>query len=141
MLASGALCLAVALTAVALAQQHVSFTTQDGGIVYADLYGDAERGVVLAHGGRFDKESWEKQARALEAAGFRALAIDFRGRGQSRGGTRLRPGDERFRFDVLAPSDTCIGMVQRPSRSLEQVSVALPLRRRQLNPNQAKSID
>ena len=38
----------------------------------------------------------------LEKAGFRAVAIDFRGRGQSHGGTRLRPGDEGFRFDVLA---------------------------------------
>jgi pimeloyl-ACP methyl ester carboxylesterase len=97
-----ALFVAVALMAVATAQQRVSFTTQDGGIVYADLYGDADRGVVLAHGGRFNKESWEKQARALEAAGFRALAIDFRGRGQSRGGTRLQPGDDGVRFDVLA---------------------------------------
>jgi pimeloyl-ACP methyl ester carboxylesterase len=100
--ASRAWFVALALTVAATAQQRVSFSTQDGGIVYADLYGDADRAVVLAHGGRFNKESWEKQARALEAAGFRALAIDFRGRGQSRGGTQLRPGDEGSRFDVLA---------------------------------------
>jgi hypothetical protein len=34
-----------------------------GGIVFADIYGDGER-AVLAHGGRrFNKESWENQAR------------------------------------------------------------------------------
>jgi pimeloyl-ACP methyl ester carboxylesterase len=93
---------AMALTGLAAAQQHVSFPTQDGGLIYADLYGKGDRGVVLAHGGRFNKESWEKQARALEQAGFCALAIDFRGYGQSRGGTHLRPNDDGYHFDVLA---------------------------------------
>jgi dienelactone hydrolase len=93
---------ALALAGAAAAQEHVSFATKDGGIVYADLYGKGDRGVVLAHGGRFNKESWAKQARVLEAAGFRVLAIDFRGYGQSRGGTRLKPDDDGTRFDVLA---------------------------------------
>lgn len=97
-----AVLLAFALAAVGAAQEHVSFPTQDGGIVYADLYGKADRGVVLAHGGRFTKEGWEKQARQLDAAGFRVLAIDFRGEGQSRGGAGLPPGDEGYRYDVLA---------------------------------------
>jgi pimeloyl-ACP methyl ester carboxylesterase len=66
--------------------EQVSFPTQDDGIIYANLYGKGDWGVVLAHGGRFTKESWEKQAQALVKAGFRVLAIDFRGRGQSRGG-------------------------------------------------------
>lgn len=82
--------------------QQISFPTQDGGTVYADLYGVGERGVVLAHGGRFNKESWQEQARQLEQAGFRVVAIDFRGRGQSRGGASLPPGDDGVRFDVLA---------------------------------------
>ena len=80
----------------------VSFPTVDGGLIYADLYGAGGRGVVLAHGGRFTKESWEKQARALAGAGFRVLAIDFRGRGRSRGGTQARSRDDGARFDVLA---------------------------------------
>ena len=37
------------------------------------------RAVILAHSGRFNKESWLEHAQALAAAGFRALAIDFRG--------------------------------------------------------------
>lgn len=86
----------------AVAQEHVSFPTQDGGIVYADNYGSGERGVVLAHGGRFNKESWEKQAVVLTQAGFRVLAIDFRGYGQSRG-PQSKSGDyDGTEYDVLA---------------------------------------
>ncbi len=80
---------ASALTCVAVAQQVVSFPTQDGGLIYALEYGKGERAVVLVHGGRFKKESWSEQARTLEAAGFRAVAIDFRGEGRSHG-----PGDQ-----------------------------------------------
>ena len=63
----------------------VSFPTDDGGTVYAHEYGKGDRAVLLAHGGRFNKESWAPQAKVLEDAGFRVLAIDFRGYGQSRG--------------------------------------------------------
>jgi pimeloyl-ACP methyl ester carboxylesterase len=82
--------------------EQVSFPTQDGGLIYANLYGKGDRGVVLAHGGRFTKESWEKQAQVLVKTGFRVLAIDFRGRGKSRGGPRTNPNDNGERFDVLA---------------------------------------
>lgn len=80
----------------------VSFPTQDGGLVSADLYGSGDRGVVLAHGGRFNKESWEKQARTLAAAGFRVLAIDFRGYGQSRDPGQSDPLSAPLHLDVLA---------------------------------------
>jgi RimJ/RimL family protein N-acetyltransferase len=63
----------------ALAQERVSLSTHDRALIYADLYGTGPRGVVLAHGGQFNKESWREQARILVAAGFRVLAIDFRG--------------------------------------------------------------
>jgi pimeloyl-ACP methyl ester carboxylesterase len=80
----------------------VSFPTQDGGLIYANLYGKGNRGVVLAHGGRFNKESWEKQAQILVKAGFRVLAIDFRGRGQSRGPGQSDLLSAPLYFDVLA---------------------------------------
>ena len=82
--------------------QEISFPTQDGGLIYANQYGTGERGVVLAHGGRFTKESWEKQAQVLVKAGFRVLAIDFRGRGKSRGGNEAQSADGGVRLDVLA---------------------------------------
>lgn len=89
------------LPGFAAAQQHVFFPTQDGGVVHADMYGKGERSVVLAHGSRFNKESWKEQAQALVKAGFRVLAFDFRGRGQSRG-PQTKSGDDGAECDVLA---------------------------------------
>jgi fermentation-respiration switch protein FrsA (DUF1100 family) len=90
------------LTGFAGAQERLSFPTSDGGVVYADLYGKGERGVVLAHGARFNKESWKKQAQVLAKAEFRVLAIDFRGYGQSRGPGDSDPLSAPLRLDVLA---------------------------------------
>ncbi|MCI0569040.1 MAG: alpha/beta hydrolase [Acidobacteria bacterium] len=80
----------------------VSFSSPDGGLVYADVYGKGDRGVVLAHGGRFNKESWESQARELAAAGFRVLALDFRGYGKSKGPGDSDPLSAPLHLDVLA---------------------------------------
>ncbi|MFN7927711.1 MAG: alpha/beta fold hydrolase [Blastocatellia bacterium] len=78
--------------------EHVTISTEDGGSIYADLYGKGERGVVLAHGGRFTKESWEPQAQVLAQAGLRVLAFDFRGYGQS----PRSSNDASPHLDVLA---------------------------------------
>jgi pimeloyl-ACP methyl ester carboxylesterase len=96
------LLLALVLAGLAAAQQTISFPTQDGGRVYADLYGNGDRAVVLAHGGRFNKESWRDQARALVSAGFRVLAIDFRGFGHSSGPGQADFDNAPFENDVLA---------------------------------------
>lgn len=96
-----AIALALALGGCA-GVREVSFPTEDGGIVHADVYGSGDRAVVLAHGGRFTKESWSKQARVLAGAGFRVVAIDFRGRGRSRGGSALSSPGEGVHLDVLA---------------------------------------
>jgi pimeloyl-ACP methyl ester carboxylesterase len=87
---------------VATAQKTVSFPTEDGGVVFADVYGSGDRAVVLAHGGRFSKESWAKQAQILAAAGFQVLALDFRGYGKSTGPGQSAPMDAPLKFDVLA---------------------------------------
>ena len=85
-----------------VAQKTVSFPTTDGGVVYSDVYGEGSRGVVLAHGGQFNKESWKKQALVLAGAGYRVLAIDFRGYGPSHGPGQSDPMSAPFYFDVLA---------------------------------------
>ena len=92
----------LALTALAADRNEVSFPAADGGIVWADLYGTGNRAVVLAHGARFDKDSWEKQAVILAQAGFRVAAIDFRGYGKSRGPDPSAPGAGEKYEDVLA---------------------------------------
>jgi pimeloyl-ACP methyl ester carboxylesterase len=79
--------LALTMVPLAAAQQKISFPTEDGGRVCADLYGQGTRAVVLARGGSFNKESWRVQANALVFEGFRVLAIDFR-----RFGCSIGPG-------------------------------------------------
>lgn len=90
------------LTMLGIAQQTISFSTEDGGRVCADLYGQGTRAVVLAHGGRFNKESWREQARTLVSQGFRILAIDFRGFGCSTGPGQADFDHAPFENDVLA---------------------------------------
>lgn len=77
----------------------VRLKTRDGGTVHGDLYGSGTRGLVLAHGGRFTKGSWAKQVPELLGAGFRVLAIDFRGFGESRADAPAQPAHH---LDVLA---------------------------------------
>ena len=106
MLATRILPFALAFTIVAPAQQTVTFTADDGGRVCADLYGQGDgqgsKSVVLAHGGRFNKESWREQALTLTSAGFRVLAIDFRGFGCSKGPRQRDFDNAPFEKDVLA---------------------------------------
>lgn len=90
------------LSDVASAQRTVSFPTDDGGAIFADIYGSAEKAVVLAHGGRFNKESWAKQARILQGAGFQVLALDFRGYGKSHGPGDSDPLSAPLYLDVAA---------------------------------------
>lgn len=78
--------------------REVSFATSDGGRVFANLRGDGEHAVVLAHGAIFNKESWSELSEVLVANGLRVLAIDFRGYGKSTAGTD-RTG---LHLDVLA---------------------------------------
>jgi len=85
-----------------LVQERVSFPTEDGGVLHADVYGQGDHGVVLAHGGRYDRESWRPQAEALAAAGFHVLAFDFRGYGQSTGPGEADLYTAPLRLDVLA---------------------------------------
>ncbi len=54
---------------------------------------------MLAHGGRFTKESWKPQAEILAQHGFRVLAIEFRGYGQTIPGTQS--ADWKHYPDVL----------------------------------------
>lgn len=97
-------------TGILRAQELVSVPTTDGGVVFADVYGDGVHGVVLAHGGRFTKESWSEQAKALADSGFRVVAINFRGRGQSRAGTA---GQNGAPYDVLAAAEYLRGQGAR----------------------------
>jgi alpha-beta hydrolase superfamily lysophospholipase len=92
----------LAIPGLGASQTHVSFQTDDGGLVHADVYGRGDRGIVLAHGGRFNKESWGPQAARLAAEGFRVVAIDFRGYGQSKGPGQVDIFSAPLHLDVFA---------------------------------------
>ena len=94
----------LALTTMLANEQTVSFPTRDNGRVCADLYGRGDRAVVLAHGGRFTKQSWQEQGRLLASNGFEVLAIDFRGFGCSTG-----PGEKDFDTAKGAKTVSVIG--------------------------------
>ncbi|MGH9764425.1 MAG: alpha/beta hydrolase, partial [Blastocatellia bacterium] len=94
--------LAPLLAGLAAAQEPVSFTTKDGWVIHADRYGTSNRGVVLVHGGRFEKSSWKQQAQVLVKAGFCVLAIDLRGYGMSKEGPESARADYGSPLDVLA---------------------------------------
>lgn len=83
-------------------QTAVSFPTEDGGLIFADIYGKSDKAVVLVHGGQFNKESWAPQAKHFVAAGYEALAIDLRGYGKSHGPGDSDPMDAPLHLDVLA---------------------------------------
>ncbi len=93
---------ALFLVPLATAQTTISFPTTDGAVIYADLYGKSDKGVVLAHGGQFNKESWAPQAKILVTAGYQVLAIDFRGYGKSHGPGDSDPMDAPLHLDILA---------------------------------------
>lgn len=80
----------------------ITIETSDGGVLHGHEYGAGEEAIVLAHGGRFDKESWEPQARQLQAAGWRVLAFDFRGYGESVGGPGKESDLNAAHLDVIA---------------------------------------
>jgi alpha-beta hydrolase superfamily lysophospholipase len=93
--------------------EEVSFETTDGGMVYANLYGEGNHAVVLAHGAVFDKESWHPLAVAMAEQGLQVLAIDFRGYGKSKAGR----SSGALHLDLLA------GMAFLEKRGIGRVSL------------------
>jgi alpha-beta hydrolase superfamily lysophospholipase len=66
--------------------REIPYQTRDGGVIFGNLYGEGPHAVLLGDGVIFDKESWDHLAARLAAEGHTALAIDFRGYGESKAG-------------------------------------------------------
>jgi alpha-beta hydrolase superfamily lysophospholipase len=65
---------------VSLTAESTAFRAADGRLLYGDVYGTGDRGVViLAHGGYSSRASWQPTAEALQAAGFHVVVFESRG--------------------------------------------------------------
>ena len=60
-----------------------SFEGADGNRLVASEMGTADRSVLLLHGGGQTRHAWSRTARRLAEAGWRAIALDQRGHGDS----------------------------------------------------------
>ena len=70
----------LALVVATMAADPVSFRAADGRLLFGDVYGTGDRGVViLAHGGYSSRASWKATAEALQAEGFHVLVFESRG--------------------------------------------------------------
>lgn len=100
----GAVLAVVAAASAALGQRTVMFPLGDHSAeVQADLYGSGSRGLILAHGGRFDQKSWAPQAEEFARAGFLVLAVRFRGdRVNADGSPSAEGSDAENADDVMA---------------------------------------
>jgi dienelactone hydrolase len=76
----------------------VAFRAADEVEVSGISYGSGRNAVLLVPGGHGVGETWDMQARRLAKAGFRVLAIDYRGRGRL---TNVPPDDEKANLDVI----------------------------------------
>jgi pimeloyl-ACP methyl ester carboxylesterase len=62
----------------------VEFSGDEGITLVADSWGDGRRGtVLLAHGGGQTRHAWAKAGARLADRGWRAVALDLRGHGES----------------------------------------------------------
>lgn len=83
------------------------FRTADGIELAADVAGDGLRGsVMLAHGGGQTRHSWAMAGRRLARRGWRTVALDLRGHGESDWSADGDYGIERFAEDLIAVAAT-----------------------------------
>jgi len=58
------------LAGKATAQKSVSFPTEDGRVIYADVYGAGARGIVLAHGVVLIRRAGRAKLKSLRQQSF-----------------------------------------------------------------------
>lgn len=88
--------------------QDISITTEDGLHLEVDLYPAPQPCCILAHGSAYNKDVWKMLASSLQCWGWMALALNFRGYGQSGG---IGPHYER---DILACLDYARSLTSGP---------------------------
>lgn len=65
-------------------KEQVTLTTGDGVRIAATFYDTkGEKAVILLHQLNHDRHTWDGFAQAIQRAGYSAIALDFRGHGES----------------------------------------------------------
>lgn len=98
-----------ALASLAFGQKTVRCPLPDPSeAIQADLYGAGTHGVVLAHGGRFTKEGWKRQAQVLADSGFLVLSVRFRGDRLNSDGSPGSFGDDADNATDVLAATSCL---------------------------------
>ena len=83
--------------------QQVVFTGAHGQTLVADVMGEPNGvPVLLAHGGGQTRGAWRSTTRLLSQAGFKAVALDLRGHGESAWSPDGRYAIDDFAADLVA---------------------------------------
>jgi pimeloyl-ACP methyl ester carboxylesterase len=97
----------------------LTFQTRDGLKLAADVAGDGQRGsVILAHGGGQTRHSWASTAKRLAERGWKTVALDLRGHGDSEWSADGDYHMERFAEDLIEVSATLPGRADLIGASL-----------------------
>ena len=84
----------------------LTFLGDEAVALAADSYGTPNRGtVLLAHGGGQTRHAWAKTGERLAAAGWRAVALDLRGHGDSGWSPTGDYRMHRFAADIVRVAD------------------------------------
>lgn len=97
----------IAVATPAVAAEELAIDSSDGFVLRATYRAGAEggRGVLLLHQCNRDRESWDALASALSVRGLHTLALDFRGFGDSVGGSVTDFGTQRAELWPSFPAD------------------------------------
>lgn len=85
-------------------KKQKTFSGNQGHAIAADVFGEGSP-ILLAHGGGQTRLAWTRTAKALEEAGYSAIAMDLRGHGESAWSSSGSYQLDDFAMDLLAISD------------------------------------
>ncbi len=86
---------------------RLKFCGDEAVALVADCYGTQDRGtVLLAHGGGQTRHAWAKTGERLAVGGWRAVALDLRGHGDSSWSLTGDYGMQRILAGVVGVSGT-----------------------------------
>jgi pimeloyl-ACP methyl ester carboxylesterase len=88
-----------------------TFSGDKGQLIVADIFGEGSP-ILLAHGGGQTRLAWTRIANALMDAGFRAIAMDMRGHGESAWSSSGSYRLDDFAMDIIA---ICDQLDERPA--------------------------